>query len=95
MSTRFRAELLYQELDALNELQKKARKEMLREARKHRAYHVLNMCPGIGPLSVSQMMPIVVTPYRFSSKRAFWTYIGLAVVMRSLCVAHRTGSNRR
>jgi transposase len=71
------------ELDALLEVRKKARREMLREARKHSVFHVLKTGPGLGEVRVAQMLPIVVTPYRFASKRSFWAYIGMAVVMRS------------
>jgi hypothetical protein len=39
--------------------------------------------PGLGPIRIAQLLPVVVTPYRFSSKRAFWSYAGLGVVMRS------------
>ena len=44
---------------------------------------LLKTCPGMGPIRVAQMLPIVVTPYRFSNKRAFWAYAGMAIVMRS------------
>jgi len=56
---------------------------MLAEARKHRIWQVLMTCPGMGPIRLAQLLPIVVTPYRFKSKRAFWAYAGLAIVMRS------------
>jgi len=39
--------------------------------------------PGLGPIRIAQLLPVVVTPYRFSSKRAFWSYAGLGIVMRS------------
>lgn len=81
--SRPRAETLLMELDALLEVRNKALREMVREAARHRVFHVLKTCPGMGDLRVAQMMPIVVTPYRFRSKRSFWAYIGLAVVMRS------------
>jgi transposase len=77
------AGILYQELDAIRDLQKRAEKELLAEARTHRIYRILKSCPGMGPIRVAQMLPIVVTPYRFSSKRSFWNYAGMAVVMRS------------
>jgi transposase len=77
------AGILYQELDAIRDLQKQAEKELLAEARKHRIYRILKSCPGMGPIRVAQMLPIVVTPYRFSSKRSFWNYAGMAIVMRS------------
>jgi transposase len=78
-----RAETLYMELDALTEVRKKAKGEMVTEARRHDVFHTLKSCPGMGDLRVAQMLPVVVTPYRFASKRAFWAYIGLAVVTRS------------
>jgi len=81
--TRPLAEILYQELDGLRDLQERARKEMLTEARRHRITRILRTCPGMGAIRVAQVLPIVVTPYRFSSKRAFWAYAGLAIVMRS------------
>src|SRR5262249_2536138 len=40
-------------------------------------------CPGLGPIRVAQMMPIVVSPARFRTKRQFWSYCGLGIVMRS------------
>jgi transposase len=83
VSVRPLAGLLYQELDAVRELQKVAEKDMLSEARTHSVFGKLRTCPGMGPIRVAQMLPIVVTPYRFSNKRAFWAYAGMAVVMRS------------
>jgi transposase len=77
------AGILYQELDAIRDLQKRAEKELLAEARKHRIYRILKSCPGMGPIRVAQLLPIVVTPYRFPSKRSLWNYAGLAIVMRS------------
>ncbi|MFC1573477.1 transposase [Candidatus Eisenbacteria bacterium] len=77
------AKILYVELDAVRDLQKRAEKEMLIEARKHKITRILMTCPGMGPIRVAQMLPIVVTPCRFSSKRSFWAYGGLAIVTRS------------
>jgi len=78
-----RAATLFMELDALREVRKQAQRNMVREAGRHRVFHVLKTCPGLGDIRVAQMLPVVVTPYRFRSKRSFWAYIGLAVVMRS------------
>ena len=80
---RYRAELLYEQCDALSELRRRAEREMLGEARKHAVYRVLKTCPGMGRIRTAQMLPIVVTPFRFANKRSFWAYSGLAVVMRS------------
>jgi transposase len=81
--TRPLAEILYQELDGVKDLRKRAQKEMLAEARKHKITRILKTCPGMGPIRVAQMMSVVVTPHRFSNKRSFWAYGGLAIVMRS------------
>jgi len=77
------AQTHYKELEVLIELRAEAEKEMLGEARKHRIFRILKTVPGMGPRRVAEMLPIVVTPYRFASKRMFWSYCGLGVVMRS------------
>ena len=51
--------------------------------RKHREWHVLKTCPGLGPIRTAELLPVVVTPYRFQSRSRFWAYCGLGVVMRS------------
>ena len=56
---------------------------MLEEAKRHKSYSILKTCPGLGAIRTAQLLPIVVTPYRFASKRSFWAYCGLAIVMRS------------
>ena len=76
-------EILYEELDAIRELQQRAEKEMLAESHRHGISRILETCPGLGPIRIAQLLPVVVTPYRFSSKRAFWSYAGLGIVMRS------------
>ena len=82
-ATRPQAELLYEEHDMLVALRRKAEKTMLAEARKHREWHVLTTCPGLGPIRTAELLPVVVTPYRFQSRSNFWAYCGLGVVMRS------------
>lgn len=77
------AEILYLELDGVRDLQKRSEKAMLAEARKHKITRILMTCPGMGSIRVAQMLPIVVTPHRFSNKRSFWAYVGLAIVMRT------------
>jgi transposase len=76
-------EILYEELDAVRALQQRAEKEMLAESHRHGISRILETCPGLGPIRIAQLLPVVVTPYRFSSKRAFWSYAGLGIVMRS------------
>ncbi len=82
-STRVQAHLLYEEHDALVALRQKAEKTMLAEAKKHREWHVLKTCPGLGPIRIAELLPVVVTPYRFRSRSGFWAYCGLGIVMRS------------
>jgi transposase len=77
------AKTYYAELEMLMELRRQAQKEMRKEARKHKIYRVLRTVPGMGPNRVAELLPIVITPYRFPNKRMFWTYCGLGVVMRS------------
>jgi transposase len=76
-------EVLGQELDALRDLQAMVEKEMLRESHRHAISRVLETAPGFGPIRVALMLPIVVTPYRFRTKRQFWSYCGFAIVTRS------------
>ncbi len=83
VQSRCQADLLYCQYDALLELRKRAEKEMLTESRKHAVSRVIKTCPGLGNIRTAQLMPIVVTPYRFANKRQFWSYCGLGVVMRS------------
>lgn len=77
------AQTYYLELEVLMKLRLQAQKEMRKEARKHPVYNTLRTIPGMGPNRVAELLPIVVTPYRFPNKRMFWTYCGLGVVMRS------------
>jgi transposase len=78
-----RALTLYTELDLLLELRKSAEKEMIAEAKRHPVFQTIKTIPGLGDLRVSQMMPRIITPYRFRSKRSFWRYVGLAIETRS------------
>jgi transposase len=80
---RKRAEILYSELDHLKKLHKKSKAVLIQEARKHKAVRLLVKTPGLGPIRSAQIMAIVGYPHRFSNRRRFWTYCGLAVVMRS------------
>jgi transposase len=77
------ASTYYAQLEVLLPVRSQAQKDMLKEARKHRIFHVLKTVPGMGQNRVAEMLPIVVTPYRFPNKRMFWAYCGLGVVMRS------------
>ena len=76
---RRRAELYYQQLDALRLVRQQARKELLAEARKHRATKLLRQIPGIGPLRAAHLVAVMQTPHRFRTKRQLWTYSGLGL----------------
>jgi transposase len=82
-AARPQAELLYREHDALMELRKAAKKALVAEARKHRAYRLVRTCPGLGPVRAAELVAVVVTPYRFQNKRKFWKYCGFGIVMRT------------
>lgn len=77
---RFRAESLMTQLDSLRALRKKAKGELVREARAHAAFGLLCSVPGVGPLRAAQLLAILDTPHRFRTKRNLWAYAGLAVV---------------
>lgn len=76
-------DILYQQHDYLTNLRSQAQKDMITEARKHAAFRCVRSCPGLGVVRTALLLPVVITPYRFASKRQFWSYCGLAVVSRS------------
>lgn len=76
-------QLLGTELDYLEELKAKAEEAMLEESHRYRIARILESVPGMGPIRVAQMLPIVVTPHRFRTKRQFWSYCGFGVVTHS------------
>lgn len=80
---RRRAELLYEQLDVLEGLRKQAERDLAVESRRHQGCGILRSIPGIGPIRAAQIVGHVATPYRFRTKRQFWSYVGLAVVQRS------------
>ena len=80
---RSRTESLYKQLDLTLELRRKAKTAMLREARRQPGWKILRSIPYFGPIRVALLLAIVVTPFRFRTKRALWPYAGLAVVTRS------------
>lgn len=82
-ATRFRIEMLYRELDMLKELRREASRKMLAQARLNPAYKILKQVPGLGPIRVAQVLAAAGSPYRFRTKRQWWSYCGLAVVSRT------------
>jgi transposase len=77
---RFRAETLFAELDLLRDLRPKAKARMIAEARRDRAWRVLQTIPFFGPVRVALLLATIGNPWRFRTKRQLWAYSGLAVV---------------
>jgi len=74
---------LYAHHDFLLELKKQAEQELTAESHRHPIARILQTAPGFGPIRVARLLPIVVTPHRFRTRRQFWSYCGLGIVMRS------------
>src|SRR5712664_1559087 len=62
---RRRAELYYQQLDALAILRQEVRRELLAESRKHAAMKWLRQIPSIGPIRAALLIALIQTPHRF------------------------------
>ncbi len=82
-SIQTRATRLYDHLDFILEQKKQAEADLLREAKKHRIFSMLETAPGFGPIRAARLLPIVITPHRFRTRRQFWSYCGLGIVTRS------------
>jgi len=76
---RIRAEHLYEQLDSLEPVRQAARRELLRESRKHAAVKLLRQIPTIGPIRSALLVALLQTPHRFRTKRQLWAYSGFAV----------------
>jgi transposase len=81
--TRAAVATLYAEYDVLEDVRKRAERELVAEAPLHPASKTLATCPGIGALRAARLLAIVVTPHRFRTTRQFWSYCGLGIGMRS------------
>ena len=78
-----RARQLYEQIKQLAAWVHEAQLPMLQASRQQKAQKVLKQIPTLGEISVAQLMATVDTPFRFRSKRQFWSYCGLAVVRRT------------
>lgn len=76
---RRRAEIYYDEFDALRSLREQVRRDLLAEGRKHQAMKLLRQIPSIGPIRAVLLMALLQTPHRFRTKRQLWAYCGLAL----------------
>jgi transposase len=77
------AQMLTEQLDAVEGLKEKATERMLEEGSHHAMVDRLSTVPGIGEIRAAYLVATVVTPHRFRSKRQFWAYCGFAVVTQS------------
>jgi len=82
-ATQWAVELLGRELTFLEALKKEARGTMVRASHRHSIARILESAPGLGPVRVAQLIPIVITPHRFRTKRQFWKYCGFGIVTRT------------
>jgi transposase len=76
---RRRAEHTYQQLDVLRRLRQEVRRDLLLEGKKHKAWRLLRLIPGIGPIRAALLLALIQTPHRFRTKRQLWTYSGLGL----------------
>ena len=83
VGVRRRAELYYQQLDALRPLHQQARQYLLAEGSKHSATKLLRQIPSIGPIRAVLLVALIQTPHRFRTKRQLWAYSGLALETRN------------
>ena len=82
-AVRRRADLYYQQFDALLLVHQQARRELLTESRKHQASKLLRQIPSIGPIRAALLLALIQTPHRFRTKRQLWSYSGLALETRN------------
>ena len=80
---RRRAEIYYEQFDALRSLRQQVRRELLAESGKHQASQLLCQIPSIGPIRAALLIAILQTPYRFRTKRQLWSYGGLGIETHS------------
>jgi len=76
---RRRAEHYYQQLDVMRPLRQEVRRDLLVEAKKHKAWKLLRQIPGIGSVRAAILIAVMQTPHRFRTKRQLWNYSGLGL----------------
>ena len=77
---RSRAEWLYAQIELLEVLGEASRDAVECESRRHRGCRLLQTVPGIGWVRAAIIVAHVSSPFRFRTKRQFWSYCGFAVV---------------
>ena len=79
----FPIDRFYAHLDFLVDLKAEAEKDLIKESHRQPIARVLETAPGMCPIRVARLLPVVVTPHRFRTRRQFWSYCGLSVVTRA------------
>ena len=79
VAVRRRAEIYYQQLDALRSLRQQVRRDLLAEGGKQGATKLLRQIPSIGSIRAALLIALIQTPHRFRTKRQLWAYSGLAL----------------
>lgn len=77
------AALLGDQVDHLIALKSQVESSLIEESHRHKISYILETIPGLGEIRVAQLLPIVVTPHRFRTKRQFWCYCGFGIVSHS------------
>jgi len=77
---RERVSWLFEQLDQLRGLRRRAKQAMVVESRQHRAVGLLRSIPQFGPIRSALVVATVDTPHRFRTRHQLWSYSGLAVV---------------
>lgn len=80
---RFRARQLYVQLDVLDALVEESSEAIRKEVKNYSVHRLLETVPGIGPVRSATLLSYMVTPYRFPTRQAFWSYCGLGLTTRS------------
>ncbi len=78
-----RANILFTQLDALLPLREQTEKAMIKEAQKHPAFALIKSVPYLGDVRASIILAVMMTPFRFRTKRQIWNYSGFAIVTSS------------
>jgi transposase len=65
-------------IDALEELKEETYVRMLKLARKHKAFELIDGMPGAGTVIAAGYVALIDTPHRFSRKNKLWKYAGFS-----------------
>ena len=77
------AQRLGRQLDQLVPLRGEAEEWLHEEARTHPIIRTLATAPGMGPIRTAQVVAITANPYRFRTRRQYWSDCGFGIVTRS------------